>query len=157
MAKQTNIEIDISNPSGIRGIARQPLRRLVHSVCSQFAAASAIIQITLVDDAMMRKIHRDFFGTSKTTDVISFDLSDRLEKQKRFDIVINVRQAQRQAALRGHGMRAELSLYLVHGLLHQFGFDDHTDTDAQTMHAAEDRILMQAGLGAVFRKPIKHR
>ncbi len=155
MAKRSySFQIEITNLSGVRGIIQKPLKELAWSVCSQLSAGDAVVQITLVDDAQIQRMHRDFFGNPKTTDVISFDLSDDLETQKRFDIILNVNQAQRQAALRGHRLCAELSLYLVHGLLHQFGFDDHTDADAQKMHAAEDRILMQAGFGAVYRKPV---
>lgn len=54
--------------------------------------------------------------------------------------------AQRRAAL------AELALYVVHGVLHLAGYDDHSTADYQRMHAREDQILRRLGWGPVFAR-----
>ena len=39
-----------------------------------------------------------------------------------------------------------LALYVVHGLLHLCGYDDHDDADRRRMRRREDELLSQAGL-----------
>lgn len=126
------------------------LERLAGRVCRQFKIRRAEVAAALVDDKTMQKLHRKFLGKAKITDVMSFDLSDPLEKTKIFDIIINVEQARRQAVRRGHSVQAETALYLVHGLLHQLGFDDRDVNQARRMHQQEDKILTKAGLGTVY-------
>ncbi len=41
---------------------------------------------------------------------------------------------------------AELSLYVIHGLLHLCGFDDHDDADISRMRQREDELLALNGL-----------
>lgn len=98
----------------------------------------------------MKALHKRFFNTTKTTDVISFDLTDADADTNVFDIIINTDQARRQAEKRGHSVAAETALYLVHGLLHQLGFDDLSDAKAAQMHCQEDAILQDVGFGCVF-------
>ena len=51
---------------------------------------------------------------------------------------------------RGHDAEAELALYVVHGLLHNIGYDDLTEADARKMHGMEDEILECFGYGTVY-------
>lgn len=98
----------------------------------------------------MKSMHRNFLGKAKITDVMSFDLSEPVEKSKFYEIIINIEQARRQAAKRGHSVQAETALYLVHGLLHQLGFDDLDESQARRMHRQEDKILKDAGFGNIY-------
>lgn len=52
--------------------------------------------------------------------------------------------------LRSDASRAELALYVAHGCLHLAGYDDHTPAAFRRMHAREDQLLAQLGLGRVF-------
>jgi probable rRNA maturation factor len=126
------------------------LKRLVRQVCRRFRISRATVNIALVSDKTIRTLHKKNFRSAKITDVISFDLSDSLEKSRFFDIIINAGQARRQARRRGHTAQAEAALYLVHGLLHQFGFNDATEALARRMHRQEDEILRGAGFGNVY-------
>ncbi len=127
------------------------IRELVRFVCRRFRVRRAAIDLVIADDSGIRRINRRFFSRSAITDCISFDLSDPFDPGRCFAIVVNADLALRQARLRGHSPRAELALYLVHGLLHQFGFDDRTTAGARRMHHEEDRILRKAGYGVVYQ------
>ena len=67
-------------------------------------------------------------------------------------MVVNGEMAVREAKLRGHSSEAELALYITHGLLHNLGFDDSTQSQARKMHDTEDEILQQLGYGLVYNK-----
>lgn len=46
----------------------------------------------------------------------------------------------------------EMTLYVLHGVLHCLGHDDTDEDSFARMHAEEDRLLTAAGLGALFAK-----
>jgi probable rRNA maturation factor len=109
-------------------------------------AAPALTRFTVkfVDDAEMVRLHGQFLGDPTTTDVMTF--ADGSE----VDLAVCVPEARRRAGELGHGMREELLLYGLHGLLHATGFDDRTPEAFAAMHAEEDRLLAAVGLDFRF-------
>jgi probable rRNA maturation factor len=126
------------------------LETLVGDICREQGCRRADIDISLVDDAGIIAVHRQFLNSDATTDVISFDLTDAAEDRRSFQIVVNVEMARRQSARRGHAVEAEVALYITHGLLHQLGFDDITPSQAEQMHQKEDAILQTYGYGIIY-------
>ena len=124
-------------------------KSLAESVCRRFSVVEADLNIAIVDDEMIAVINEQFLGHTGPTDVISFDLSDD-DAVRNFEIVINADQAARHAAVRTHDVESELALYITHGLLHNFGFDDHDEADSIKMHEMEDEILRDEGFGAIY-------
>ena len=130
------------------------LRKLVKAICNRFKLLKTTVSIAIVDDAQIRKLNSRFLNRKSTTDCLSFNLSDDKGPQspKLFELIVNGEMAVRQANLRGHSSEAELALYITHGLLHNFGFDDSTENQARKMHDTEDEILQQLGYGLVYNK-----
>lgn len=126
------------------------LEKLVRGICEKFDAHDATIHISIVDDAGIIEVHRQFLHNDTTTDVISFDLSDEFEPGRTFQIVVNAEMAQRQGRQRGHRAEAELALYITHGMLHNLGFGDIDEECAQKMHEMEDTLLQQNGFGVIY-------
>jgi len=126
------------------------LESLVRAICTEFKLSSAEVNISIVDDTGIIQTHREFLGQDKTTDVISFDLSDTFEPHRTFQLVVNAQMAARQARQRGHSTEAELALYITHGLLHNLGFDDAAAEQARRMHEKEDELLQTHGFGIIY-------
>ena len=80
------------------------------------------------------------------TDVLSFPLSEPGAKKLAGELVISAEVALEQATARGHDVQAELALYVIHGLLHLCGHDDHPDDAAQAMRQRERHYLGLLGL-----------
>ena len=127
------------------------LRKMLRALCERFAVRRADISIVIVNDTQIKKVNKEFLGRSYITDVISFDLSDEDGDGKVFELVINAQESRRQAKSRGHSAEAELALYIVHGFLHDVGFDDAKQRAAKRMHQAEDEILEEFGYGITYR------
>jgi probable rRNA maturation factor len=66
--------------------------------------------------------------------------------------VLGVEIARDQAERRGHDVQAELALYVIHGLLHLCGYDDHSDEEAGRMRARERHYLAALGLPDIAEK-----
>lgn len=115
------------------------------------------VHVFVIDDRLMRDLHRSYLGEPDTTDVMTFDLTERevgspgSETPIEVEIVVCADEAARRAAELGHGLDRELLLYAVHGLLHCVGMSDHTESGAAAMHEEEDRILRAIGVGATYQ------
>ncbi|MHC5118429.1 MAG: rRNA maturation RNase YbeY [Planctomycetota bacterium] len=123
---------------------------LIRGICEAFEIDHAAIDVSIVNDAGMIEVHREFLKKDNTTDVISFDLSDDLEPGRTFQLVVNADMAARQGRQRGHTTEAELALYITHGMLHNVGFDDIDEAQARKMHETEDMLLQRYGFGIIY-------
>lgn len=90
------------------------------------------VEVAIVSDRVIARVHRDFMGVPGATDVITFDYGE---------IVMSAPTAQRYARNHGHSTDCELALYTIHGLLHLNGYDDTTAPAAARMSRVQDRIL----------------
>ena len=89
------------------------------------------VEISIVDDEAIARIHGDFLDDPTPTDVITFQHGE---------LIASADTAARMARELGHSMLEELFLYLVHGLLHLNGHLDAVEEDRQIMHEVQDRI-----------------
>lgn len=115
--------------------------------------ASGSVRAKLVNDKQMSIAHQRFSNIPGTTDVLTFDLnpSDNApDKLLDTDLIICYDQARRQAKEHNHTTPQELLLYIIHGTLHCLGYNDHTDEEFKAMHAKEDELLTEAGIGPLF-------
>lgn len=116
----------------------------------------AEVSILLVSDAKMRKINKQWRGKDSSTDVLSFPLfeGEKLEIPLKSlhplelgDVVISLPTAKRQAREHEVGLRQELDLLLVHGMLHLLGLDhERSKAECQKMKNWEIKLLGKAGL-----------
>jgi probable rRNA maturation factor len=113
------------------------------------------MSIAVVGATAMATLGRRYLGLPGPTDVLSFDLgTDRHRGHVEAEIVVCADVARRRAGIRNRSLqaaRAELALYLVHGILHLAGYEDHTAAGFRRMHAREDELLAALGLGLVFQ------
>lgn len=90
------------------------------------------IQVIFLSDRRMSALHRRFMGIAGPTDVITFQHGE---------IFISAETARRQARALQTSLAHELRLYLVHGLLHLHGFDDHAPASRRRMGAIQEKVV----------------
>jgi probable rRNA maturation factor len=151
------VTVQIQEDSQDVPVEAPKLRALVRTICKRFGVSRATVSVGIVGDARMRQLNERHLHRRGSTDCLSFDLSDGSEpgQARVFDLVVNGELAAREAARRGHPSRAELALYVAHGLLHQLGFDDAVPEQARRMHRMEDEILRDLGYGIVYNTPAR--
>lgn len=99
--------------------------------------------MTLVADPEMRKLNARWRQTDRTTDVLAF-AQEGPAPGLLGDVVISIPTARRQARERGHSLRDELRILLIHGVLHLLGYDHEPGgAEARRMRQAEARLLKQ--------------
>lgn len=109
------------------------------------------VRVRVVDDAEMAGLHGRFSHDPTTTDVLTFNLGQGPCLDADLFVCLDV--AARAAADRSHPVERELLLYIIHGVLHCLGHDDHDDGAAAAMHTREDEVLTAIGVGVTFARP----
>lgn len=76
----------------------------------------------LVSDREMRRLNRRWRRQDRTTDVLAFVQPGPAENLLG-DVVLSLPAARRQAREAGHSLQQELTILLIHGVLHLQGYD----------------------------------
>jgi probable rRNA maturation factor len=79
---------------------------------------------------------------NEATDVLSFPIDDEMLG----DIIISANRALEQSKEYGHSLKRELAYLTVHGMLHLFGYDHHSEEEKNEMRQKEERVLTQLGI-----------
>jgi probable rRNA maturation factor len=97
----------------------------------------------------VRRLNKHYRGIDLPTDVLAFSMREGewsdIQPQVLGDVVISVETAARQAREMGHSLDQELSILLVHGILHLLGYDHMEKGDAERMQAREMDVLSEIG------------
>jgi probable rRNA maturation factor len=139
------IKVEISDTQVHLRVDHPALERLVRNVLAAEDRRHGSISIALVDDMTIQSLNRAHLGHDWPTDVISFPLSPP-EAPLAGELVVSAEMACAMARELDVEPLAELSLYVIHGLLHLCGFDDHDDADIIRMRQREDELLALNGL-----------
>lgn len=145
-ARANGIAVELSDVQAHLRVDREALVRLARGVLAGEGIDRAAISIALVDDATIHEINARHLGHDWPTDVISFILSDQGDAELAGELVVSGEMAVATAREAGADPHAELTLYVVHGLLHLCGYDDATETSAGAMRQREGEVLARAGL-----------
>lgn len=99
--------------------------------------AGRSLSIAFVGNAEIRALNRRFLGHDDVTDVLAFPLGTDLFGE----VVVSTEVAAAEARRRGIPVKEELLRYVVHGILHLLGYDDHRPADRKRMWARQEREL----------------
>lgn len=136
------------------------MRKLIRKACvatlkSESFPGDAEIDVSLVDDVVIKKINNDTRGIDSATDVLSFPLGNDGQYDKNpdtgaymlGDVVISVEHALAQADTFGHGADREIAYLTVHSVLHLLGFDHiHSKRERAVMREHEEAVMSMLNL-----------
>lgn len=134
-------KISIACPQEVVPVDRGRMREVARAVLEGEGEAEYEISLAFVDNATIHRLNKRYLDHDEPTDVLSFPLSQPGAKKFEGELVLGAEVAQAQAQERGHPVDAELALYVIHGLLHLCGYDDHEDADRAAMRERERHYL----------------
>ena len=120
-------------PRKIKDLIRRVLR-------GERAKESGWINICFVNNPLIKKFNAKFLKTNSATDVLAFNLGGG-KKIILADIMISTDTAIKQATVFKTTPDYELSLYIVHGILHILGYNDRTKTQTRLMRKKESKYV----------------
>ena len=147
------MEVLIDAEHRAQDVAALPVRELLEfAMRREGCPENSEVSVSFVDDGQIARLNEEWRGKEGPTDVLSFECdgldddwdapaADPDEPFVLGDIVIAVDVVERQTAVFGTSFEGEMSLLLVHGLLHLCGYDHIEDEEAEEMEAREVELL----------------
>ena len=160
-----SFEIDISSSQDMLSIDIRGLTRAIERALQIEQVASAVLSVTVVDNKAIHQINREHLQHDYPTDVISFQLDFAFNADAPQDASAELRaagamiegeiiaSAEMAADMASSGQWTamnELTLYVIHGLLHICGYDDLTPKEKAIMRTRERAVLNALGLNPVY-------
>ena len=107
------------------------------------------LTIVLTGDKEIRNLNRSFRQVDAATDVLSFP-SEELNPETGLpyfgDIILSYPHARKQAFAEQHSVSDELTLLVVHGVLHLLNYDHSTHGELTKMWIRQAEILGALGI-----------
>jgi metalloprotein, YbeY/UPF0054 family len=108
--------IEVSNLNKRHPINEKFVGEIARSVLKSLKKDKIELEIIFLSDAAIRPVNVKYKGSDRATDVLSFDLGSCKE------ILISSDMALRNSRIFNTPLEKELVLYVIHGILHLFGY-----------------------------------
>ena len=137
------MEVHVNSDSSLIPINPGSVQALANDFISFHNLSFDEVSICFVDTKTICTLHDQFFDDPSTTDCISFPMDDAEDEGYKVmgEIFVCPETAVNYIQQQKGDLYEEVTLYVVHGLLHLIGFDDIEDTDREKMRAEEVRYL----------------
>lgn len=139
------INVDFNNQQNEINISQEMLKlleKVVVTAADLEGYSGGEVSIAFVSNQQIKKLNNKYRAIDEATDVLSFPIDDEMLG----DIIISASRAAEQAVEYGHSLKRELAYLTVHGMLHLFGYDHHSQEEKDEMRQKEERVLTQLGI-----------
>jgi len=148
------MEIDILIEEGVEGrLEADWLRGVAEQVlAAQDVSSEAEMGLVIATEERIRELNRSYLGKNEPTDVIAFSMLPEEGGSSPFvtppdgmlhlgEVIISYPQAVIQAEEHGHSVEREMTILIIHGILHLLGYEDEKPELRRHMNAREAEIL----------------
>ena len=162
-------EVQIDDSQKVLKVDHRRLVDIVRSVLAAEKCVSATISIAIVDNRTIHDLNVRYLQHDYPTDVLSFLLEEELDtdslpipkgsprgcgKRIEGEIILSSEMAKQMAIKYRWRPLDEVTLYVVHGLLHLCGYDDMSRKDQASMQQREREVLADWGLAPHYAEPV---
>ncbi len=130
------------------------IRKITKTILRHEGIDNAVLSVVFVSYQRIKSLNKKYLARNHATDVLAFDLRDNVPSKPKSrqrpkilvgDIFISTDAALKNAQMYKTTLAQELSLYIIHGLLHLLGFDDHQVIEIKKIRKKEQEILLLLG------------
>lgn len=141
------MQVDCQNVQDDVSLDYATLPDIVQSVLELEQQTCDEVAIHFVNEATICQLHQEHFGDPSPTDCISFPMDSEDEPYRVLgEVFVCPKAALDYIRLHGGDLSEEITLYVVHGLLHLLGYDDQAQEDLVQMRQAEQRHMARLRL-----------
>ena len=137
--------VEVFNEQEFIAIDEKKIKFIGSKIISDAGYRSGRLGVVLVDNPTSRISNREFLGHDYPTDVISFCIEHR-DTHLEIELVVSAEMAQINSEDYDWDKESELLLYVIHGTLHQVGYNDKTEHDSLLMRHMEAEYLRMLGI-----------
>ena len=130
-----NASIAVSNLNKKHRINERFVVEIARRVLKVLKKQNTELEIIFLSDAVIKPVNEKYKHNNRATDVLSFDLGSCGQ------ILISSDMALRNSRVFNTPLEKELVLYVIHGILHLFGYDDEKPKERLRMFRKQDSIM----------------
>jgi probable rRNA maturation factor len=130
-----NASIAVSNLNKKQRINEKFVQDVAFKILKIIKKDDVKLEIIFLSDAAIKPVNKKYKNSDRATDVLSFDLGSCGQ------ILISSDMALRNSRIFNTPFEKELVLYVIHGILHLFGYDDEKPRAKSKMFRKQDSIL----------------
>ena len=130
-----NARIAVSNLNKKRKKNKKFIGEIARRILKVLKKENTELEIIFLSDAAIKPVNEKYKHSNCATDVLSFDLGSCGQ------ILISSDMALRNSLIFNTPLEKELVLYVIHGILHLFGYDDEKPKARSRMFRKQDSIL----------------
>ncbi len=129
------------------------LRKEAEKVLAAEGVQDAVeLSLVITTQEKIQELNKTYRGKDKPTDVLAFYLESGKDSsfisppdnvRRLGDVIISFPQAVTQAKEHQHSIKKELTILIIHGILHLLGYDHENRADKGKMRAREEAILAE--------------
>lgn len=136
------MKIHIYNSQKVLPIPRPAIRKICQAVAEAENESFKELTLHFVTKKRIGRLHAEFFGDPSPTDCITFPVDEKGAPYRVLGEVFICPEVAQEYCLKNQGDPLhETLLYVVHGLLHLFGYDDMSAKERIKMKRAEKRHM----------------
>ena len=129
------------------------ISKITKTILHREKVSQASLSIVFVTYQKIKALNKKFLKRSYATDVLAFDGREGKSKDLAGDIIISTDAAIKNTKIYETTLEREIIFYVIHGILHLLGFDDHKPSAIKKMRKKEQELLKY--LGTKIKKVIK--
>lgn len=125
-------------------VNRNFLKKLVLGTLSHQEQNNVELSIIIDDDVEISKLNEQFRNIKGSTDVLSFptnEIDPTTDRRIIGDVFISIPDVEVHAVEFGHALLDELSIIIIHGILHLLGYDHSSEEEEKVMWTTQDRVV----------------
>ncbi len=128
--------IAVSNFNKKHRINEKFVKKIVVTILKLLKKSSSTkLEVVFLNDRAIKHLNKRYKSADRATDVLSFDLGSCGQ------ILISSDMALKNSRVFNTPFEKELVLYVIHGILHLFGYDDENPKARSKMFRKQDSIL----------------
>jgi len=128
-----DISFELSHPDSVG--------QWIHAIVTRHGYSIAEVSYIFCSDEYLLKVNQDHLQHDYYTDIITFPLHEAGSKLLMSDLFISIDRVKENASQNEASFLDELHRVMIHGILHQIGFDDKSESLKEEMRAAENEAL----------------
>jgi probable rRNA maturation factor len=135
--------IQVNNSQKIFRVSKSQVKLLVESILFFAKEPCDEISINFVSSSRISKMHAELFDDPSPTDCITLLIDEDPETHYRVlgEVYVCPEVAIQYATLRQLNVYEEVTLYILHGILHLIGYNDIEKEERSKMRRAERRYM----------------
>ncbi|MBN2483811.1 MAG: rRNA maturation RNase YbeY [Candidatus Omnitrophica bacterium] len=135
------MKVQIRNLQKTKKIDLALIRKNIRKIFKLLSLSPGAISFVFCDKDCITRLNTQYLGKARSTDVIAFPLPGHDPQEFLGEVVVSVDAAGTNSRRFNTTFEAELTLYIIHGILHLLDYDDHTPAQRTKMRQKEQELI----------------